>query len=217
MFCPKCGKELPENAAFCGGCGNKIGGTVNSQPEAAPVQNPAPVYAAPAAAAPAPSAPAKKIGAAIMIVVLLIASILPIIFWFCDNVGVDIDIMGQSLSETASWNEVYEGDDDDMMILNVIRGVSIGFLAINILIAVLVLAKGKYNKKRTRFIFARFAAIISAAGATLFHIDFAESAPSMMKDYIITTFSGVMYFVCCAILFVLPIFISHMTKVPKKK
>ncbi len=39
MFCNKCGKELPDNASFCSGCGNQVG-------------------AAPAAAA-APAAPAQ--------------------------------------------------------------------------------------------------------------------------------------------------------------
>lgn len=44
MFCPKCGKQIPENAKFCGGCGNPVkpaagvvsGGPVNlaKQPEA---------------------------------------------------------------------------------------------------------------------------------------------------------------------------------------
>lgn len=40
MFCNKCGKELPDNAQFCSGCGNQVG-------------------AAPAPAAAAPAAPAQ--------------------------------------------------------------------------------------------------------------------------------------------------------------
>ena len=43
MFCSKCGKEIPEGAAFCPGCGT----STNSQP----------VSAAPAAAAPVPAQP----------------------------------------------------------------------------------------------------------------------------------------------------------------
>jgi hypothetical protein len=39
MFCNKCGKELPDNAQFCSGCGNQIG-TAPAAPAAAPAQTP---------------------------------------------------------------------------------------------------------------------------------------------------------------------------------
>ena len=41
MFCNKCGKELPEGAAFCSGCGNQIGAAPqNFAPAAAPAELP---------------------------------------------------------------------------------------------------------------------------------------------------------------------------------
>lgn len=41
MFCNKCGKELPDGAAFCTGCGNQIGAAPqNSAPAAAPAEMP---------------------------------------------------------------------------------------------------------------------------------------------------------------------------------
>ena len=35
MYCPKCGKELPDNAKFCSGCGSQIQSaeTTNNQAE----------------------------------------------------------------------------------------------------------------------------------------------------------------------------------------
>ena len=45
MFCPNCGKNLPDNSAFCDGCGTRLGAAP------APVQPAAPVYAAPVAPA----------------------------------------------------------------------------------------------------------------------------------------------------------------------
>lgn len=33
MFCKNCGKELPDGAVFCGGCGNPCGGNVAAGPE----------------------------------------------------------------------------------------------------------------------------------------------------------------------------------------
>lgn len=44
MFCDKCGQQLPDGAAFCGNCGNRIGEPAPAQPQAAdtaPVQTPA--------------------------------------------------------------------------------------------------------------------------------------------------------------------------------
>lgn len=41
MFCPKCGKNLPDNAAFCDGCGARIAAAAPAQaPAQAPVQAP---------------------------------------------------------------------------------------------------------------------------------------------------------------------------------
>ena len=61
MFCPSCGKENPDGAAFCGGCGFSFEKVV---PQAAPVAEApvAPVAAAPVAAAPV--APVQPVYAA---------------------------------------------------------------------------------------------------------------------------------------------------------
>ena len=32
MFCPKCGNQLPEGAAFCANCGNRVGGNAPAKP-----------------------------------------------------------------------------------------------------------------------------------------------------------------------------------------
>lgn len=41
MFCPGCGKSLPDGSAFCSGCGRKIGS--NAQPSVQPAIAPKPV------------------------------------------------------------------------------------------------------------------------------------------------------------------------------
>ena len=55
MFCPNCGKELPEGAAFCNGCGAPQAQAPAPAAPAAPVYAPAPETPA---YAPAPEAPA---------------------------------------------------------------------------------------------------------------------------------------------------------------
>ena len=60
MFCPSCGKENPDGAAFCGGCGFSFEKVV---PQAAPAPA-APVAAAPVAAAPAAPAPEAPVAPA---------------------------------------------------------------------------------------------------------------------------------------------------------
>ena len=57
MFCPSCGKENPDGAAFCGGCGFSF-------EKVAPQAAPAPVAAAPVAPAPVAAAPVAPASAA---------------------------------------------------------------------------------------------------------------------------------------------------------
>lgn len=57
MFCPQCGKQLPDGTKFCGGCGAPLNA---SNPSAAPV-NPMPVNPIPTAAPAAKENPADKI------------------------------------------------------------------------------------------------------------------------------------------------------------
>lgn len=68
MFCPKCGTELPDSAAFCTTCGHKLEASapapaVTSAPETVP-GTPAPAEAAPAATAPEPVAATAAAGGA---------------------------------------------------------------------------------------------------------------------------------------------------------
>lgn len=70
MFCTNCGKEIPDNANFCDGCGAQIGAT-QAQPQQTPysqpqqatyIQQPAPqpqqrIYVQQAAPQPAPQQP----------------------------------------------------------------------------------------------------------------------------------------------------------------
>lgn len=61
MFCPNCGKENPDGAAYCAGCGMAFASAAPAPAAApAPVTEPAPAPAAPVAPAPAatPVAPA---------------------------------------------------------------------------------------------------------------------------------------------------------------
>ena len=51
MFCRHCGKQLPDQARFCNGCGNPVAPAATAAPAATP-----PVAATPASAPPAGSA-----------------------------------------------------------------------------------------------------------------------------------------------------------------
>lgn len=203
MFCPNCGKELANGAAFCGGCGTKIGEAKVAQATAAPA--PA-ATAAPAAAPVAPSAPShkgNKLVAALLAVALIIFSVLPIIFWFGDNIVVDVDDFGESYVEKFTWDDIYEDNDDDMMIVNGFRITSVVLLSVTALLSVVAILTKKYGITFVGYA----AAIVSFLGALLFNIDCRDSVPSMMKEYIHTTFGGVMIFVCSALLIILPIII----------
>ena len=197
MFCPNCGNNLPDNAAFCGACGKALG---TAQPQQQVYQQ---YYQQPYAA---PLAPAKKTGALVMIAVLLIFTILPAILWFCDSVGVKA--FGES--ETASWSDIWtEGEDET--ITGVFKWVGFAFFAVNAIIAGAVILTGKYNVKRTRFIFSRFAAIINLVAHIFLYIAFREEL-AFLEDYAFMTFGGVMFIISCVVLFILPFFISHATK-----
>lgn len=81
MFCPKCGNDISDDAAFCGNCGNKI-----EKPKAAG-DAAAPSADAPKAASGAPGASVsggvqldnKKIGLIVAVVVIAILVILAIV------------------------------------------------------------------------------------------------------------------------------------------
>jgi len=189
MFCPNCGNNLPDNAAFCGACGKALG---TAQPQQQVYQQP---YAA-------PLAPAKKTGALIMIAVLLIFTILPAILWFCDMFTVSVF----GTTESFTWSEIYEYGDDKT-IMEVFRWIGVGFLALNAIISGVVIATGKYNVKRTRFITSRFVSLINFIGHIILVI-VALDGNSMAE----VTFGNVMFIISCVVLFILPFFISHATK-----
>lgn len=199
MFCPNCGSNLPDNSTFCGNCGAALKATQPRQTQqatAAPFVGTAPTTV--------------KMGAAIMIAVLIIFSVLPIILWFCENVGLE----SGSFTETATWSELWP-EDEDRVIVEVFRWTGIVFLAINAALGVMTLATGKYKTKRTRFIFARFASLINLLGYIVLYIAFLDDLSSLLEDYAIMTFSGIMFIISCVVLFVLPFFISYSTKVAK--
>lgn len=88
MFCPKCGKQIPDNAAFCPECGASFAAQnsetveVNNVSQAAPAAEPTPAPQAAPAAEPTP-APAKKEkkkkkgkGAIIAIILIVLAIII---------------------------------------------------------------------------------------------------------------------------------------------
>ena len=69
MFCPKCGSEIAEGAAFCGKCGAPVGAQVGG---AAPTKNAQGAEGAAVGGAPAPKKNGAKIGAVAAVVVVLV-------------------------------------------------------------------------------------------------------------------------------------------------
>lgn len=69
MFCPKCGSEIAEGAAFCGKCGAPVGAQVGG---AAPTKNAQGAAGAAVGGAPAPKKNGAKIGAVAAVVVVLV-------------------------------------------------------------------------------------------------------------------------------------------------
>ena len=62
MFCYKCGKQLPEGAAFCVHCGNRVGEAAAPAAPAAPVQPPVtPVQVTPPVTPVTPPAPVVQV------------------------------------------------------------------------------------------------------------------------------------------------------------
>ena len=75
MFCPNCGSQLPDEAAFCGNCGTRL--NPQPQPEAdpvAPAQTYAPYYA-PMGEGEAQPAPKKRNPAALIGIVAAVVSV----------------------------------------------------------------------------------------------------------------------------------------------
>ena len=69
MFCPKCGSEIAEGAAFCGKCGAPVGAQVGG---AAPTKNAQGAAGAAVGGAPAPKKNGAKIGTVAAVVVVLV-------------------------------------------------------------------------------------------------------------------------------------------------
>ena len=85
MFCPKCGANVPENQAFCSGCGNKMN-------VSAPAEAPA-------------AAPIKKISTDAMLVYrigVVILAVLSIILIFSKGIGIH--------ASTGNENTICEWD-----------------------------------------------------------------------------------------------------------
>lgn len=182
MFCPNCGNNLPDNAAFCGSCGKALKSNE-----------------------PAVASNAVKLGAAIMAMVLILFSILPIIFWFTDVFTLE-SFVGE---KAYTWSEIYASGEDET-IMQVCRWIGVIFLALNVVIAGITLVTGKINKKRTRFITSRFVAIINLICFLMLDLAAKDAQPSATM-----TFGGVMFYISCVVLFILPFFISHATKIKK--
>ncbi|HIS41119.1 MAG TPA: zinc ribbon domain-containing protein [Candidatus Aphodovivens avistercoris] len=73
MFCPKCGKEVPEGAAFCVGCGNPMGGAAPKAAGASPTPHAAGAGCAAAKKRP-PVVPLVVAAVAVIVVVTAIAT-----------------------------------------------------------------------------------------------------------------------------------------------
>lgn len=73
MFCPKCGKEVPEGAAFCVGCGNPMGGAA---PKAAAAgASPTPHAAGTGCAAAKKRPPVVPLVVTVVAVIVVVAAI----------------------------------------------------------------------------------------------------------------------------------------------
>ena len=113
MFCPKCGKENQDNAAFCMDCGNNLSNEIKPTPE---VATPVPVQPA------APVEPNKKKNNLwkIIIIVILIILIGLLIYFLAtkgdDNTGSKSNNTNNSSSTNNNNNntndDIYPFDDD---------------------------------------------------------------------------------------------------------
>lgn len=74
MFCPKCGKEVPEGAAFCVGCGNPMGGAAQKAAPAADA-SPTPHAAGTGYAAAKKRPPVVPLVVAVVAVIVVAAAI----------------------------------------------------------------------------------------------------------------------------------------------
>lgn len=71
MFCPKCGKQLSDDARFCGGCGSPVQQSVKT-PQMVPPNRPAPNPVS----APAPGSAGKKQNSALIIILAVVLAVL---------------------------------------------------------------------------------------------------------------------------------------------
>ena len=103
MFCPKCGSQLPDGAAFCGSCGNKLNATSGN---VANVQDKAP--SAPNIKAPVAAAAGN---ASIMAIVAIALCAIALIATFFPWIGFSSIVSGASgyISDLASTLGVSSG------------------------------------------------------------------------------------------------------------
>lgn len=93
MFCPNCGKQLPDDAKFCGGCGNRL---------EAPQQAPA-APAAPAAPKAAPSLAVDGLkGRSLFFFGSLATALITLFFLFGKQIRAKVEFWGMSETEKFS-------------------------------------------------------------------------------------------------------------------
>ena len=107
MFCTRCGKEVPEGAAFCASCGNPIGG---GAPKAAPAAgaSPTPHAAGTGYAVAKKKPPVVPIVVAVVVIVAVVAAIVTGGFGLLGGSGVS----PKGSVEEYTWSELSAISDE---------------------------------------------------------------------------------------------------------
>lgn len=107
MFCARCGKEVPEGAAFCASCGNPIGG---GAPKAAPAAgaSPTPHAAGTGYAVAKKKPPVVPIVVAVVVIVAVVAAIVTGGFGLLGGSGVS----PKGSVEEYTWSELSAISDE---------------------------------------------------------------------------------------------------------
>ena len=96
MFCPNCGKQLPDDAKFCGGCGNRM-----EAPKQAPAAPAAPTAPAAPKAAPSLSVDGLK-SRSLFIFGSLATALIALFFLFGKQIKAKVELWGFTETEKFS-------------------------------------------------------------------------------------------------------------------
>lgn len=197
MKCSKCGKEIPNNAAFCKFCGAKVERPEGTEPAAKPAK-------------PDLGALKSKLSSnngKMLFVILAALHVLQLIFWFTPFMKASASVFGMKAEETASMAEIV-AEDSSMEAFTLI-------FVVMYIVAALVALIPVINKKvrRRRMIFSKFVAICTFTIQMVFNNLIREDAPVDIGF----AFTGWLYLLVTIGIFAFTMYISSVTKQPKKE